>query len=67
MYFKLILIAENTRNKLNRFRICFKLVPVSNVAFFVSGSTLTLTGHFLHMFDNFLNAYLTLNTRISAK
>ena len=45
------LIAANAWNKLNRIRICFKIFPVSNVAFFIFGSSLTLTSRF------FLHSY----------
>ena len=32
--------------------ICFKLIPTSGVAFLASGSSFTLTSHFLHILDN---------------
>ena len=75
LYFVLILlktfltfsIAKRTRNKLIPIKICFELLPLSNLVFLICGSTLTLISHFFLILDISQNAYLTLNIHISAK
>ena len=53
------LICKNTKNKLLSTRICFMLVPVSNVVLLYPVLHLNSYQPFLHILDNFQKTYLT--------
>ena len=60
-----ILIMQGTNQ--HQIKICFKFVPGLSVMFLAFGSSLISINNFLHILDNFQNAYLTLHIRISAR